>query len=59
MATLAKELEMRVSAYHSINPTDPDVHHVDDDCVSGKQIPSYNRRPGTNNWRMCDHCADR
>lgn len=53
------ELEMRVSAYHSINPSDPDVHHVYDDCVSGRRIPSHNRRAGTNNWRMCDHCADR
>lgn len=50
---------MRVSAYHSINPSDPDVHHVYDDCVAGRRIPSHNRRAGTNNWRMCDHCADR
>jgi hypothetical protein len=49
---------MRVSAYHSINETDPDVHHVHDDCPSGQQIPSFNRRNGTNGWPLCKHCAD-
>jgi len=46
-------------AYYSINPADPDVHHVYNDCVSGKQIPAHNRRLGTNKYRMCDHCAAR
>jgi hypothetical protein len=49
---------MRVSAYHSINETDPDVHHVHDNCPSGQQIPSFNRRNGTNGWPLCKHCAD-
>ncbi|VXB99868.1 conserved hypothetical protein [Pseudoclavibacter sp. 8L] len=49
---------MRVSAYHSTNPSDPDVHHVFDNCVSGSQIPSWNREQGTNGWRLCDHCRD-
>jgi hypothetical protein len=44
--------------YHSINPTDPDVHHVFSDCPSGQQIPSYNRREGTNGWPMCRHCRE-
>ncbi len=39
---------MRVTAYHSTNQSDPDVHHVQDDCPSGKQIPAHNRRSGTN-----------
>lgn len=50
---------MRVPAYHSTNPSDPDVYHVYDDCVSGKQIPLRNRQSGTNNYRLCDHCARR
>lgn len=49
---------MRVPAYHSTNPSDPDVHHVDDNCPSGKQIPSANRGTGTNGWRLCKICAD-
>ncbi len=49
---------MRVAAYHSINPTDPDVHHVHDDCPSGQQIPAHNRRSGTNGWPLCKHCRD-
>jgi hypothetical protein len=35
----AEEPNVRVSPYYSINPTDPDVHHVHSDCPSGKQIP--------------------
>lgn len=50
---------MRVSPYYSINPDDPDVYHVYDDCVSGKQIPPENKRSGTNGYRLCKHCADR
>ncbi len=25
-------------AYHSSNPSDPDVYHDDDDCPTGQQI---------------------
>lgn len=50
---------MRVSPYYSINPSDPDVHHVYNDCVSGKLIPLHNKRTGTHNYRMCDHCKNR
>ena len=49
---------MRVSPYYSINPNDPDVHHVHNDCPSGKQIPSQNKRQGTNNYRLCHTCAN-
>ena len=51
---MAKEPIMRVAAYHSTNQSDPDVHHVDNDCPVGRQIPSYNRQLGTNGWRRCD-----
>lgn len=46
-------------AYYSINPDDPDVHHVYDDCVSGKQIPPINRRLGDGGYRLCEHCEER
>jgi hypothetical protein len=52
------ELSMRVSAYHSSNKSDPDVYHVHNDCVSGQQIPSSNRLPGTGGFPLCKHCAD-
>lgn len=47
----------RVPTYHSINQSDPDVHHNHNDCPSGQQIPAYNRRLGTNGWPLCRHCA--
>lgn len=48
---------MRVSPYHSTNPSDPDVYHVHDICPTGQQIPSRNRAPGTNGHRLCEQCA--
>ncbi|MCJ1683978.1 MULTISPECIES: hypothetical protein [unclassified Rathayibacter] len=48
---------MRVNAYYSINPNDPDVHHVHSDCPSGQQIPPANKRQGTNGYRQCLTCA--
>lgn len=51
--------EGRVSAYHSSNPSDPDIHHVYADCVTGKQIPAINRVSGTGGYRMCEHCRQR
>lgn len=50
---------MRVPAYHSSNPSNPDVHHVYNDCVSGSQIPSRNRVTGTGGYPMCSHCRQR
>ncbi|ACZ21850.1 hypothetical protein Sked_19250 [Sanguibacter keddieii DSM 10542] len=47
---------MYVGAYHSTNQSDPDVHHIYDDCPSGQQIPAGNRRDGTGGWRICEHC---
>jgi hypothetical protein len=48
---------MRVSPFHSTNPADPDVHHVHNDCPSGKQIPAQSKRQGTNGHRLCRTCA--
>lgn len=42
--------------YHSINPTDPDVHHTYEDCPNGQQIPTENKRWGTNDWPKCGSC---
>jgi hypothetical protein len=47
---------MKSAPYYSINPTDPDVHHDHSDCPSGQQIPSANRRNGTNGKPRCKHC---
>ncbi len=48
----------KVAPYHSKNPTDPDVHHNNDNCPSGKQIPAHNWASGTNNWPLCQHCRE-
>lgn len=48
----------KVSAYHSTNPSDPDVYHDHDNCPTGQQIPSYNKAPGTNGFRKCKQCTD-
>ena len=47
---------MKVSPYHSSNPTDPDVHHDHGDCPSGQQIPAKNRAAGTGGHPRCKHC---
>jgi len=39
-----KGVTMKVAAYHSSNPSDPDVYHEYDDCPAGQQIPSWNDR---------------
>ena len=49
---------MKVYPYYSSNPSDPDVHHDHDDCVSGKQIPAKNKMTGTNGYRRCEHCIN-
>lgn len=47
-------------AYHSSNPSDPDVHHVYKDCPTGKRIPTQNRRPGKGGHRLCqNNCSSR
>lgn len=47
---------MKVKAYHSTNPSDPDVYHNHDDCPSGQQIPAWNRAEGTGGYDQCKHC---
>lgn len=50
---------MRVNPYHSINTSDPDVHHVHNDCPTGQQIPPQNKRPGTGEKRLCIQCSEK
>jgi len=54
-----RRLLVKVAAFHSSNPTDPDVHHNQNDCVSGRQIPSWNIVQGTGGYPLCGHCAKR
>ena len=45
-------------AYHSSNPSDPDVYHESDSCPTGQQIPVKNRVPGRGSGnRPCKQCA--
>ncbi len=50
---------MKVYPYHSSNPSDPDVYHDHDDCVSGLQIPAANKLTGTGGYRRCEHCINK
>lgn len=47
---------MKVASYYSVNPSDPDVYHDHNNCVSGKRIPQQNRRSGTGGYPRCKHC---
>jgi hypothetical protein len=49
---------VKVSPYHSTNPSDPDVYHDHDDCPTGQQIPPRNRAPGMGGYRRCKQCID-
>ncbi len=50
---------VKVGAYHSSNPSDPDVYHDRDECPTGQQIPARNRLSGTGGNRKCKWCADK
>lgn len=49
---------MRVNPYYSINHEPPHVHHTRSNCPSGMQIPSENRRSGTNGDPECGTCRN-
>ena len=50
----------KTSAFYSVNeakkPSDKRVHHNNSACPPGRDIPSHERRDGTNNYRLCDDC---
>jgi hypothetical protein len=52
----------KVSPFYSKNEVDKSEdkrrYHNNDDCGPGKEIPKEDRRPGTNGYKLCDHCAD-
>ena len=49
-----------VYPFYSINevlkPADKRVHHTNDACPPGRDIPSWERKVGTNNYRPCEIC---
>jgi hypothetical protein len=50
------------SAFFSVNeekkPPANRVHHNNSACPPGRDIPQNERRPGTNNYRLCHDCAN-
>jgi hypothetical protein len=53
---------MTINPFNSINEVNkaPDhrVHHNNNKCPSGSDIPKKERRPGTAGYRLCQHCKD-
>jgi len=53
----------KVSAFYSINeatkPPNKRVHHNDDTCPPGRDIPQSERRQGTGGYRLCEDCQKR
>lgn len=49
---------MKVKAYHSAHPADPQVYHDDDECAAGRDIPWWNKRSGTDDRPRCQHCVE-
>lgn len=49
-----------VAAFYSINevykPANDRVHHNNDACPPGRDIPQNERRAGTGGYRLCDVC---
>jgi len=50
----------KVAEFYSINesekPASNRVHHNNDACASGRDIPQNERRTGTGGYRLCDRC---
>lgn len=48
------------SPFYSVNevqkPSSQRVHHNNSSCPPGRDIPSWERQPGTNGYRLCDDC---
>jgi hypothetical protein len=53
----------KVPAFYSVNevskPADKRVHHNDNTCAPGRDIPLNERRTGTGGYRLCDICQGR
>ncbi len=50
----------KVLTFHSVNevhkPPEHRVHHNNDRCGPGKEIPLRDRRGGPGGYRLCDDC---
>jgi hypothetical protein len=50
-----------VSPFYSVNEVlkaaNQRVYHNNSACPPGRDIPQNERRPGTNNYRLCDDCT--
>jgi hypothetical protein len=50
-------------AFHSINevkkPAHNRVYHDNSACPPGRDIPTWERKPGTGGYRLCDDCVER
>jgi hypothetical protein len=48
--------------FHSVNellkPSNHRVYHDNNLCAPGRDVPSWERRQGTNNYRQCDICTN-
>jgi hypothetical protein len=53
---------MNVMPFNSINEVKKQpaqrVHHNNNKCASGRDIPKNERRSGTAGYRVCQHCKD-
>ena len=50
---------VKVAAYHSNKPADPEVYHDQHDCPTGQQIPARHVAPGTGGYGKCEQCTGR
>ena len=52
----------QTAAFYSINeiqkPLTLRVHHNNSSCPPGRDIPTWERKPGTGNYRLCDDCIN-
>lgn len=52
---------MKVAEFYSVNetkkPATQRVHHNNNACPPGRDIPQNERRAGTGNYRLCEDCA--
>jgi hypothetical protein len=60
--TNEEESMPKVSAFYSINevkkPSTLRVHHDNSSCPPGRDIPSWERKQGAGNYRLCDDCIE-
>lgn len=50
----------QVQPFHSVNEIKKQpahrVHHNNNACPPGRDIPQWERQAGTGNYRLCDDC---